>query len=44
MSHSVRRENVVLLVPALAEALDRRGADTDPDAGLAVMRQRLRDA
>jgi len=44
MGHSARRENVTLLVPALAEALDRQGADIDPDAGLAVMRERLRDA
>jgi len=41
MGHSARPGNVTLLVPALAEALDAQGADVDPEAGLAVMRDRL---
>ncbi|MFB6121664.1 MAG: alanine--glyoxylate aminotransferase family protein [Halobacteriaceae archaeon] len=42
MGHSARKKNVAYLLAALGDALDRQGADVDPDAGVAAMRDALR--
>ncbi|ELZ91011.1 pyridoxal-phosphate-dependent aminotransferase family protein [Haloferax sulfurifontis] len=41
MGHSARPENVSFLLTALGEALEAQGADVDPEAGFAAMREAL---
>ncbi len=41
MGHSARPKNVSYLLSSLGDALDRQGADVDPDAGVAAMREHL---
>ncbi|QOS12152.1 pyridoxal phosphate-dependent aminotransferase [Haloferax gibbonsii] len=41
MGHSARPENVSFLLTALGEALEAQGADVDPEAGFAAMREQL---
>jgi alanine-glyoxylate transaminase/serine-glyoxylate transaminase/serine-pyruvate transaminase len=42
MGHGARPENVTLVLAALADAFDARGADVDAAAGMAAAREQLR--
>ncbi|MFB6165545.1 MAG: alanine--glyoxylate aminotransferase family protein [Haloarculaceae archaeon] len=42
MGHSARPGNVLTVIAALGDALERQDVDVDPDAGLAAARKRLR--